>query len=118
MSPIALGTTLAALAAVAFGVTTPFIQRFGHGLGPFATAALLYLGAALGAIGWPRRSTERREATLRLRHVPRLLAVAFFGAALAPTLLAWGLQRVPASYGSLLLNGEALFTVGLAALIH
>lgn len=118
MNPIAVGTTLAALAAVAFGVTTPFIQRFGTGLGPFATASLLYLGAALGAFGRPRRATYRREAAVRLSHLPRLLAIAFFGAALAPTLFAWGLQRVPATYGSLLLNGEAIFTVGLAAAIH
>jgi drug/metabolite transporter (DMT)-like permease len=118
MNPIAFGTVLAALAALAFGATTPFIQRFGAGLGPLTTAALLYLGAALGAVGRPWRVTERREAAVRLRHLPLLLAIAFFGAALAPTLFAWGLQRVPATYGSLLLNGEALFTVGLAALIH
>jgi len=117
-NPIAVGTALATLAALAFGVTTPFIQRFGAGLGPFATAALLYLGATLGTVGLPRRVTERREAAVHLRHLPRLLAVAFFGAALAPTLFAWGLQRVPATYGSLLLNGEAIFTVGLAALIY
>jgi drug/metabolite transporter (DMT)-like permease len=117
-NPITLGTTLAILAALAFGVTTPFIQRFGSGVGPFATAALLYLGAALGAIGWPPAGTERREVALELRHLPRLLAIALFGAALAPTLFAWGLQRVPATYGSLLLCGEAIFTVGLAMLIH
>jgi drug/metabolite transporter (DMT)-like permease len=118
MNSIAVGTVLAALAAIAFGVTTPFIQRFGVGLGPFATAALLYAGAAVGAAGWPRRGVERREAAVRLRQVPRLLGIAFFGAALAPTLFAWGLQRVSATYGSLLLSGEAIFTVGLAALIH
>jgi drug/metabolite transporter (DMT)-like permease len=117
-NPIATGTLLAVLAALAFGITTPFIQRFGVGVGPFATAALLYFGAALGALSWPRRSTERREARVRFQHFPRLFAVALLGAALAPTLFAWGLQRVPAMYGSLLLNGEAFFTVGLAALIH
>jgi len=117
-NPIIAGIVLATLAALAFGLATPFIQRFGVGLGPFTTAALLYLGAAIGAIGWPHRGVERREASLRLRHFPRLLAIAFFGAALAPALFTWGLQRVSATYGSLLLNGEAVFTVGLAALIH
>ena len=117
-SPIVVGTVLAALAALAFGITTPFIQRCGAGLGPLTTASLLYLGAALGAFGWPRRQAERREAAVGLRHLPRLLAVAVCGAALAPTLFAWGLQRVPAAYGALLLNGEALFTVGLAALVQ
>jgi drug/metabolite transporter (DMT)-like permease len=117
-NPIILGTTLAGLAALAFGATTPFIQRFGTGLGPFATASLLYLGAAIGALPVPRRRPERIEPAVRLHHLPRLLAVAFFGAAVAPSLFAWGLQRVPATYGSLLLNGEAIFTLGLAALIH
>ena len=118
-SPIVLGTLLAALAAVAFGVATPFIQRFGAGLGPFATAGLLYLGAALGALpAWRPGRSERPEPPLRLRHLPRLLAVALFGAALAPSLFAWGLQRMSAAQASLLLNGEALFTVGLAALVY
>jgi drug/metabolite transporter (DMT)-like permease len=117
-SPIIVGTMFAALAALAFGVTTPFIQRLGAGVGPFTTAALLYLGATIGAFSWPGRGREQREAQVRLRHLPRLLAIAFFGAALAPTLFAWGLQRVPATYGSLLLNGEAVFTVILAAAIH
>jgi drug/metabolite transporter (DMT)-like permease len=117
-NPMVTGTVMAALAALAFGVTTPFIQRLGAGLGPLSTAALLYLGAALGALSWPQRPGERREAAVRLHHLPRLLAVAFFGAALAPTLFAWGLQHVPATYGALLLNGEAIFTVGLAALVH
>ena len=118
MTPIAAGTALAALAALAFGIATPFIQRFGTGLGPLSTASLLYLGAALGALSRPGRGTDRREAAVALRHLPRLLVVALFGAALAPTLFAWGLQRVPATYGSLLLNGEAVFTVGLAALLY
>ena len=78
-SPIAVGTILATLAALAFGVTTPFIQRFGAGVGPFVTASLLYLGAALGAVGRPRGATGRREAAVRLRHLPRLLAASLLG---------------------------------------
>ncbi len=116
-NPIVSGTALAALAALAFGATTPFIQRFGTGVGPFATASLLYLGASIGTVGRSWRRNDRREAAVRPQHLPRLFAIAFFGAALAPTLFAWGLQRLPATYGSLLLNVEAIFTVGLAALI-
>jgi drug/metabolite transporter (DMT)-like permease len=117
-NPVFAGTLLAALAAMAFGVTTPFIQRLGEDVGPFTTAALLYLGAAAGAVSWPGRRGEKREARIRLRQVPRLLAIAFFGAALAPSLFAWGLQQVPATYGALLLNSEAVFTVILAAFLH
>jgi drug/metabolite transporter (DMT)-like permease len=117
VSPIAAGTLLAALAALAFGVTTPFIQRLGAGVGPFATAALLYLGAAAGAVAAPARGQRRREARVRPRQIPRLIAVALLGAALAPALFAWGLQRVPATWGSLLLCSEAVFTAILAALV-
>ena len=49
-SPLALpalrGGLLALLAAALFGISTPLVQRFGAGLGPFSTAALLYAGAA------------------------------------------------------------------------
>lgn len=115
-NPIAVGTALAVLAAAAFGVATPFIQRFGRGVGPFATAGVLYLGAALGALRGFRPSAS--EPSLRWAHAPRLLLVALFGAALAPALFAWGLQRVPATYAALLLNVEAVFTLALAALVH
>ncbi len=117
-NPIVIGTLFAILAAIAFGITTPFIQQLGAELGPFTTAALLYLGAGVGAAPWPRRQIGSREARVNRKHLPRLLAVAFLGAAVAPTLFAWGLQRVSATYGALLLNGEAIFTVALAALIH
>ena len=118
-NPILLGALVALLAAACFGVTAPFIQIFGRGLGPFVTASLLYLGAALGSLPvprLPRRGRVQTEPPIRRRHLGRLLLVAFFGAALAPTLFAWGLQRVPAATASLLLNGEVVFTVGLAAL--
>ena len=43
-----------------------------------------------------------------------MIGVALAGGAIAPTLLAWGLQRAGATVGSLLLNLEAVFTVLLA----
>jgi len=65
-NPIVIGTALAAVAALAFGITTPFIQRLGAGVGPFTTAVLLYLGAAIGAVSWPAGRSEEREARVRL----------------------------------------------------
>jgi drug/metabolite transporter (DMT)-like permease len=47
-----------------------------------------------------------------------LIAVALFGAGIAPTLLAWGLQRAGATTGALLLNLEAVFTVLLARIVY
>lgn len=113
MSPIGRGVLLAALAALAFGVTTPLVAWGGRGVGSFATAALLYLGAALAA-GLLRAIERRAEAPLRRADLPRVAAVAVVGGAVAPTLLAWGLQRSGPTVGALLLNLEAVFTVLLA----
>ena len=115
-APMAAGTLLAALAAACFGATTPILASAGATVGPLTSAALLYAGAAASSLVF--RPREPEGAPLTRAHVPRLALVALFGAALAPTLLAWGLQRAGATTGSLLLNLEAVFTVALAALVH
>ncbi|HTB72034.1 MAG TPA: DMT family transporter [Polyangiaceae bacterium] len=108
------GGALALASAVAFGATTPFVQRFGRGLGPFTTAALLYGGAALFS-ALPR--AHREPAALRPGDLPRLVVVALLGAVVAPVALAWGLQRTSGVSASLLLNFEAVFTVFLARIL-
>jgi drug/metabolite transporter (DMT)-like permease len=113
--PIAQGSWIAIAAAALFGLTTPLVKHFGVQAGPFATATLLYAGAALGA-GLPRRRAD--EAVVTRAQAPRLTVVALFGSVLAPAALAWGLQRSGALAGSLLLNLEAVFTVALAALVY
>lgn len=106
------GGALALLAAALFGLSTPLVQRFGQGLGAFSTAALLYAGAAFVAL-WMRQPVEL-EAKLRRADLPRLLAMAGFGAVIGPVALAWGLQRTSGTSASLMLTLEALFTVVLA----
>lgn len=114
--PALRGGLLALLAAALFGLSTPLVQRAGAGCGPWTTAALLYAGAALmGALS--RRPAEREARVVRA-DLPRLLAMAVFGAALGPAALAWGLQRSSATGASLLLTLEALFTALLAALLY
>lgn len=110
--PAVRGGAWALLAATLFGLSTPLVQRFGNGLGPLATAALLYAGAALAAAPWLRPAA--REARLRQSDTPRLLAMAATGAALGPVALAWGLQRTSGASASLMLTLEALFTALLA----
>jgi len=107
------GTLLALVSAVAFGVTTPLVQRFGKGVGSFATAALLYAGAAV--VGIATRS--RGEADVKRVHAARIVAIAVLGAAVAPVLLAWGLARTSGTTASLMLNLEAVFTVVLARVL-
>jgi len=110
--PALRGAVLALLAAVLFGVSTPLVQLFGSELGAFSTAALLYAGA--GAIGLLSRQPVGREARLQRTDLPRLLAMAGFGAVVGPVALAWGLQRTSGTSASLMLTLEALFTAVLA----
>ena len=100
------------LAAALFGLSTPLVQGFGAGVGPFTTAALLYGGAALVAA--VMRQPATREAQLRRGDLPRLVAMASMGAAVGPVALAWGLQRTSGSSASLMLTLEAVFTALLA----
>lgn len=110
--PALRGGLLALLAAALFGVSTPLVQKLGLGLGPFTTAALLYVGAAV--IGALLRQKVDKEARVLRTDMPRLLAVALFGAVLGPVALAWGLQRTSGTGASLMLTLEALFTAVLA----
>jgi len=110
--PALRGGLLAVLAATLFGISTPLLQRAGEGVGPFTTAALLYAGAAL--LGALLRQPVEREARLRRSDLPRIAAMAGFGAVLGPVALAWGLQRTSGTSASLMLALEALFTAVLA----
>ena len=112
--PALRGGLLALAAAVLFGASTPALQHWGADLGPWTSAALLYLGASsLGAL---LRQPVTREARLRRSDGPRLMAMAVFGAALGPAALAWGLQHGSGVAASLLLCLEAVFTALLARL--
>jgi drug/metabolite transporter (DMT)-like permease len=106
------GGLWALLAATCFGLSTPFIQRYGVGVGAFTTAALLYAGAA--GLALLLRQSSKREAPLVKQDIPRLLGMAIMGAACGPVALAWGLQHTSGASASLMLTLEALFTVVLA----
>ncbi len=110
--PALRGGLLALLAATLFGISTPLVQRFGQGIGPFETAGLLYAGAAI--VGALSRRPADREARVSRVDLGRLLAMAAFGAVLGPVALAWGLQRTSGTSASLMLTLEALFTALLA----
>ncbi|MDP3275902.1 MAG: DMT family transporter [Deltaproteobacteria bacterium] len=112
--PLARGTLLAATAATLFGATIPIVQRAGTHVGPFATAATLYLGAALATI----RLRVHPSPTLPRAASLRLLALATIGAVLAPSALAFGLQNTNAFHASLLQNLEGTFTLLLAWLLY
>lgn len=113
--PYARGTLYAVLAAIAFGLTMPVVERAGRELGPFSIAALLYGGAVIAALVRARRA--RAHEALPWRPVlGRIALVALVGGALAPTLLAAGTARTGATSAALLLHLEAPLTLGLAVL--
>lgn len=110
--PALRGGLFALLAAALFGISTPLVQRWGTGLGAFSTAMLLYAGAA--AVGALSRQRVEREARIVRADLPRLLAMAGFGAVAGPVALVWGLQHTSGTSASLMLTLEALFTALLA----
>jgi drug/metabolite transporter (DMT)-like permease len=114
--PALRGGLLAVLAAALFGISTPLVQLAGAGVGAFTTAGLLYVGAAL--LGAAMRQPIEREAKLRRSDLPRILAMAAFGAVAGPVALAWGLQHTSGTSASLMLALEVLFTVLLARVLH
>jgi drug/metabolite transporter (DMT)-like permease len=109
MNPLVRGTLFGALSALAFGASVPLLRFCGSDAGPWTTAALLYAGAAL--VGFWSSRPVRREAPPRGAALARIAAAALLGAALAPALLAWGLQRTSALDGSLALAFESAATV-------
>jgi drug/metabolite transporter (DMT)-like permease len=110
--PALRGGLLALTAAVLFGISTPLVQWLAAGVGAFATASLLYAGAAVA--GALMRQRVEREAGVVPGDFPRLLAMAVAGAVIGPVALAWGLQRTSGTSASLMLTLEALFTAVLA----
>lgn len=114
--PIARGVGLAALAAILFGATAPFLQTASRGLNALAAAAFLYLGAGgVAVMARVSRAAPRREAALLRSDAPRVFLVAVLGGVAGPALLVYGLRTTNAVRASLLLTLEAPFTVVLAA---
>ncbi len=112
LHPPCKGASLLCWPLHCWGLSTPLVQRIGAGLGAFSTAALLCAGAAVVGALSSRAAAE--EARLQPADIPRLLAMAGFGAALGPVALAWGLQHTSGTSASLMLTLEALFTATLA----
>jgi drug/metabolite transporter (DMT)-like permease len=108
------GLSLAALAALLFGASTPASKTLLASLTPFQLAGLLYLGAALAMA--PIVATEARRgitgAQGRASRL-RLAGAVFLGGVVGPVLLLFGLRLASAGSVSLLLNLEMVATAVL-----
>lgn len=118
---IRIGSLYGLGGAVLFGASTPLSKLLLPGVGPLMLAALLYLGAAL-LISMFRAlfrvgGRQSPEAKIRSSDALTLGAVVGFGGVLGPVLMLFGLARISALTGSLLLNLEAVFTILLAVIV-
>jgi drug/metabolite transporter (DMT)-like permease len=78
-------------------------------------SALLYLGAATALSAYRfLLAFESREAQITRRDLAPICGVIFFGGIVGPILLFFGLHRLSALTGSLLLNLEGPFTATIA----
>lgn len=116
MTKLPRGIAAALLAALLFGLSTPFAKLLLAGVSPVLLAGLLYLGSGVGLT--VLRSVRRlRGATgppLARADVPWLAGAVLFGGVAGPVLLMLGLRTTPGSAAALLLNLESVFTALLA----
>jgi len=115
MTPLRLGFVWAALAAIAFGLTTPLVAHLTIGVGPWFTAGCLYLGGAIFAL-----AAHRNRKTLTAgfaTHWNVLIPIAVIGGMLAPAAYVIGVHASGALAASLALNMEAPFSVAYAAIV-
>jgi drug/metabolite transporter (DMT)-like permease len=113
MLPLPRGAAASLAAALLFGAGTPLAKLLLAQASPWLLAALLYLGSGLG-LALTRRVTRASAVKLPAGEGRWLAGAVFAGGVVGPVLLMLGLNRMPASSASLLLNGEAVFTALLA----
>jgi drug/metabolite transporter (DMT)-like permease len=112
---ISPGILYAFSAAVLFGLSTPLSKLLLGQLSPLLLAGLLYFGSGVGlSLMRALRSKDQSEAAIPREQWPWLAGAVFFGGALGPVLLLFGLRATSAASASLLLNLEGVLTALLA----
>ena len=117
--PLPSGVSVALIAAILFGASTPLSKMLLGQVDPILLAGLLYLGSGIGLTlwWWLRACFTRkdfREASLKTSDLPWLAGAILAGGIVGPVLLMAGLTVTPASSASLLLNLEGVLTALLA----
>ncbi len=105
------------IAAVLFGLSTPFTKLLLGTTSPTLMAGLLYLGSGIGLGCWYLITKERsrgREPGLSRSDYSWLACAIVFGGIAAPILLLFGLSQTTAYSASLLLNLEGVLTAVIA----
>lgn len=111
----------AVVAAVLFGLGTPFSKMLLGDIPPVALAGIFYLGAFIGLSFFDifRRTLFRASIQAKSRigrnDIPWLLAATASGGVVAPVCLMLGLNMISGFSASLLLNLEGVMTAIIAA---
>lgn len=108
-----MGVAAAILAALLFGISTPFAKMLLGAVNRWLLAGLLYLGSGLGLTLYRLFRKAPTPSLPRQEWVWLVLAVVA-GGVVAPALLLFGLLGSPASSAALLLNAEGVFTALIA----
>lgn len=114
------GILFALLAAMTFGIGTPFAKLLLGQITPIMLAGLLYAGSGVGLMTWiaVKRWLSRHHpapaAKWTIAEMAWLASAILAGGVIGPVLLMAGLSATPASTTSLLLNMEGVFTALLA----
>ena len=106
------------LAAVTFGLSAPLISTLTSAASPLVLAGLLYGGSALALLAARAvRGRSNQESPVKRQDLGLLTLLTLIGGIAAPICLVSGLALLSAGSASLLLNLEAIFTMGIAILI-
>lgn len=115
-----LGIAYAVSAAALYGVTAPASKFLLEKIGPTFLAALLYLGAAIGAgvliLMRKDKNGKQLEAPITKSDFPYTLAMILLDIA-APILLMFGITKTTAANASLLNNFEIVATALIALFV-
>jgi drug/metabolite transporter (DMT)-like permease len=104
-------------AALLFGISAPLISTLTSAGLVLSIAGLLYAGAMLALLVVRMLRGTQAETPLSRQDMPALAALTLLGGVVGPVALVLGLARLSAAAGSLLLNLEAVFTLGIAVLL-
>ena len=105
------------LAAMTFGLSAPLISTLTSTGSPLVLAGLLYGGSALALLAAKTVLRQRdQESPVKRQDLGMLSLLTLIGGIAAPICLVSGLALLSAGSASLLLNLEAVFTMGIAIL--
>jgi len=106
------------LAAVTFGLSAPLISTLTATGSPLVLTGLLYGGSALALLtARALRGANTQESSLKRKDLGMLALLTVIGGIAAPICLVSGLAFLSAGSASLLLNLEAVFTMGIALVV-